>query len=71
MARPAGEPFAPPCRPAASSARAACTNSEFFSEMICPRTMRASVSQLTRARQTKRLMRFRPKMAMKMMTRSM
>ncbi len=55
----------------APTTRAACTNSAFFSEMICPRTTREVVSQETRASETKRLRMLRPKMATKMMTISM
>ncbi len=51
--------------------RAASTNSLALSEMIWPRTTRATVSQLTSDSATKRLTMLRPKIAMKMMTSSM
>jgi hypothetical protein len=55
----------------ALTTRAACTNSAFLSEMICPRTTREVVSHETSASETKRLRIFLPKMATKMMTISM
>ena len=51
--------------------RAASTNSLFFNEIICPRTTRATTSQLTKANAIKRLNMFRPKIAIMMITNSM
>ena len=51
--------------------RAASTNSEFFREMICPRTTRDTTSQLTSDKARNRLKILRPKTAMRMMTINM
>ncbi len=51
--------------------RAASMNSWFFSDMICPRTMRLMVSQLIIARARKRFKIFLPKIAIAIITSNM